>query len=90
MAKEVILFESEQKTDLQSAATFLHQLADKLAQNQVKLRQGEQEITLDIPNNLVLEIKVEEEVKKKRTERSLELELEWIVGDDSGGAVTLG
>lgn len=90
MAKEVVLFQSEEKQNLQSAADFLHQLADKLAQGQVVLRQGNQEVVLDIPHNIVLELKAEEEAKKRKTQRSLEVEIEWIVGDESGGAVTLG
>ncbi len=90
MAKEVVLFKSEEPKNLLDVATFLHQLADKLAQGQVILRQGNDEITLDIPNKVVLELKAEEEVKKKKTQRSLEIEIEWLVGDDSGGGVILG
>lgn len=90
MGKETILFKSEEKRDLQSVVAFLHQLADKLAQKEVVLRQGEQEITVEIPDQVVLELKVEEEDKKRKTQRSLEVEIEWIVGDDTGGAVTLG
>jgi len=90
MAKEMILFKSEEPKNLPDVATFLHQLADKLAQGQVILRQGNDEITLDIPNKVVLELKAEEEVKKNKTQRSLEIEIEWIVGDESGGSVSLG
>jgi amphi-Trp domain-containing protein len=68
----------------------LHQLADKLAKNQVILRQGSEEIVIDVPDNVVLEIKVEEEDKKGKMKRTLEVEIEWIEGDDSGGVVTLG
>ena len=90
MAKEIILFKSEEPANLTDVATFLHQLADKLAQGQVILRQGNDELTLDIPNKVVLELKAEEEAKKNKTQRSLEIEIEWIVGDESGGGVTLG
>ena len=90
MGKETILFKSEEKKDLQSVAAFLHQLADKLAGNQLILRQGNQEIEVDIPDNVVLELKIEEEDKKRKKQMSLEVEIEWIVGDESGGAVTLG
>ena len=90
MAKEIILFKSEEPKNLPDVASFLHQLADKLAQGQVILRQGDEEITLDIPGNVVLELKAEEETKKKKMQRSLEIEIEWIVGDQSGGGVTLG
>jgi len=90
MGREVILFSSEEKKDLQSVAAFLHQLADKLAENRVILRQGSEELVVEIPNNVVLEIKVEEELKKKKTQQSLEIEIEWNVGEDDPASLELG
>lgn len=90
MGKEVVLFSSEEPRDRQSVAAFLRQLADKLEQGQVILRQGKEEVILDIPNKVVLELKAEEEFKKKKTQRTLEVEIEWIVGDEAGGPVSLG
>ena len=90
MGKENVLFESEERKDLASVVAFLHQLADKLAENQVVLRQGSEEIVVDIPDSVVLELKVEEEDKKGKVKRTLEVEIEWLEGDESGGAVTLG
>jgi amphi-Trp domain-containing protein len=90
MGKEIVLFESEERKDLASVVAFLHQLADKLAKNQVVLRQGSAEIAVDIPDNVVLEIKVEEEDKSGKLKRTLEVEIEWIEGDEVGGVVTLG
>ena len=54
MGKEIVLFKSEERKDLASAVTFLHQLADKLAENQVILRQGSEEVVIDVPNYFVL------------------------------------
>lgn len=92
MGQEVILFKSEEPKDRQSVAVFLHQLADKIAAGEVILRQGDQEITLALPNNLVLELKAEQEAKKNKTQLSLEVEIEWYEGDESGtgGPVILG
>ena len=90
MGKEVVLFKSEERKDLAGVVAFLHQLADKLAKNQVILRQGSEEIVIDVPDNVILELKVEEEDKKGKIKRTLEVEVEWIEGDDSGGVVTLG
>jgi hypothetical protein len=44
---------------------------------------------MDIPDNVILELKVEEEDKKGKMKRTFEVEIEWIEGDESGGAVTL-
>ncbi len=90
MGKEIVLFKSEERKDLASVVAFLHQLADKLAENQVVLRQGSEEIVIDVPDNVVLELKVEEEDKKGKIKRTIEVEIEWIEGDESGGVVTLG
>ena len=90
MGKETILFNSEEKKDLKNVAAFLHLLAEKLAENRVILRQGTQEIVVDIPNNVVLEIKVEEELKKKKTQQSLKIEIEWNVGEENPGYLELG
>ena len=90
MGKEVVLFSSEEPYDRKDVAGFLRQLADKLDQGRVILRQGKEEVILDIPNRIVLELKAEEEFKKKKTQRTLEVEIEWIVGDEAGGPVSLG
>ena len=89
MGKEIVLFKSEERKDLASVVAFLHQLADKLAENQVILRQGSTEIVVNIPDNVILELKVEEEDKKGKMKRTLEVEIEWIEGDESGGVVSL-
>jgi hypothetical protein len=47
MGQETILFKSKEQTDIQRVADFLHQLTKKKSGNQVILRQGTQEITLD-------------------------------------------
>ena len=90
MGREVVLFKSEEKRMLTEVAEFLHQLADKLAEKQVILRQGNQELVLTIPDRVELEIKAEEEVRRDKTKRQLEIEIEWIEGDEYQGGVTLG
>jgi amphi-Trp domain-containing protein len=90
MGKETVLFSSEEKINSQQAAAFLHQLADKIAERQVVLRQGDNELVLVLPDQLVLELKVEEELKSGREKRTLEIELEWFEGGEAEGSVTLG
>jgi amphi-Trp domain-containing protein len=84
MAKEVVLFASEERQSLKSVAAFLRDLADRLETNEVTLRRGAEELVVPIPENVVLEIKVEEEAKKQRTQRSLEIEIEWYEGEEQG------
>ena len=84
MGKEIVLFESEEKQSRQNVVAFLRELADKVEQSRVVLQKGSESLTLEIPANLTLEIKAEEEDKKGRTQRSLEVELEWYEGEEEG------
>ncbi len=91
MGKETRLFKSEERRTRNEVSAFLHQLADKVGQGQVILRQGQDEITLALPSNLVLEIQVEDEDKKRKgIQHSLEVEIKWFEGDDGGGPLELG
>lgn len=90
MARETVLFSSEERMDKDQVVAFLRQLADKISAGQVILKQGESELALTLPDRLVLEVKVEEEPKGGGMKRSLEIELEWVEGEASQGSVTLG
>jgi amphi-Trp domain-containing protein len=87
MGQERKLFKSEEPKQRSEVSEFLRQIAAKIEAGQVILRQGQEEIVLDIPANLVLEIQVEEEDKKsKGIQHSLEIEIKWFEGDEDGGA----
>jgi len=91
MSKETRLFKSEERKSRSEVSEFLHLLADKIADGQVVLRQGADEIVLQIPRNLILEVQVEDEHKKsKGIQHSLEIEIKWFEGDDRGGPLELG
>lgn len=87
MAREVVIFQTEERIDRPMLAAFLHQLADKVADGAVTLRAGGEELTLNLPAMLTLEIKVDEEQKRGGLKRALEVEIEWRDGDAgaSGG-----
>ena len=58
---------------------------------QVLLRKGQEEMSLNLPNNLVLEIQVEDEDKKQKgVQHSLELEIKWFDDDSASGPLELG
>ncbi len=89
MGKEVVIFESEEKADRARVVSFLRDLADRIEQNNVVLTQGGEETPVDIPDNMELEVKFEEETESSGKEYSLEVELEWPEGGESGGRVGL-
>jgi amphi-Trp domain-containing protein len=85
MGKEVRLFKSEERRKRNEVVAFLKELSDKISEGRVILRQGEEELSLDLPNDLILEIQVEDEDKKsKGIQHSLEVEIKWF--DDGFGA----
>jgi amphi-Trp domain-containing protein len=88
MEQEKILFKSEEPRTAAEAANFLRQLATKVEQRQITLRRGAEELILELPETLTIELKAEEEIKKGKTTRSLEIELEWFE-DGAGGKVEL-
>ncbi len=91
MGKETKLFKSEERKNRAEVSEFLHLLADKVNDGQVVLRQGKEEINLTMPHNLILEIQVEDEDKKRKgIQHSLEVEIKWFDDDSSGGPLELG
>ena len=81
MGKETILFSSEVRMARGNAAAFLRDLADKLEAGSITLQQGSNQVTVALPTDITLELKVEEEMKRKGLKKSLEVELEWMDGE---------
>ena len=88
MGREIVLFKSEEKKSSNEIASILRTIADKVEQGTMTLGQNENKITLDFPGNMVLEIKVEEE-EKANIKRSLEIELEWVLGGEEQGSLVI-
>jgi amphi-Trp domain-containing protein len=88
MGRETVLFKSEEKKASSDIAHTLRQIADKIDDGIMILKQGAEEITLEFPKNMVLELKIEEE-QGKRLKKSLEIELEWIIGEERSDGATI-
>ena len=83
MGKETRLFKNQEKKTRTDVSAFLRQLADKISEGTIILSKGSEELTLQIPQNLILEIQVEDEQKKKKgVQHSLEVEIKWFENDD--------
>ena len=88
MGRETVLFKSEEKKTSSDIANTLRQIADKIDEGTMILKQGPEEITLEFPKNMALELKIEEE-QGKRLKKSFEIELEWIIGEEQAGGATI-
>lgn len=89
MSEKTMLFRAEEWKSRQSVATFLRELADNLEGGQVTLRRGEEEVILSLPETVELEIEVTEKVKEHKTQRELEIEIEW-TDEQVEGTVSVG
>ena len=86
MGREIKLFKSEEKKSRSDISAFLRQIADKIDTGTVTLRQGDNELSLEIPETAILQVQVEDEQKKRKgTQHSLELEIKWYDGIAGGG-----
>lgn len=91
MGKETRLFKSQDRKSRDEVSAFLTQLAGKISDGEVVLRRGSEEIILSLPYNLILEIQVEDEDKKRKgIQHSLELEIKWFDDDSPAGPLELG
>lgn len=90
MGRETILFRSEEKKDIHSVAALLRELADKIEDQKVILKQGNQEVILEIPSTVELEIKAEREDGKNTSKKKLEIEIEWTLGEKESESFSLG
>ena len=91
MGKETRLFKSEERKSKADVSEFLHKIAEKIAGGEVVLRRGQEELVLNIPPYLILEVQVEDENKKsKGIQHSLEIEIKWFDDDKQSGPLELG
>ncbi len=91
MGKKTRLFKSEELKKRAEVGEFLHQIAERIANGEVVLRKGAEELVLQIPENLILEVQVEDEDKKaKGIQHSLEIEIKWFDNDGPSGSLELG
>ena len=91
MGKETRLFKSEERKKRGEVVEFLRQIAERIANGEVVFRQGTEELVLQIPENLILEVQVEDEDKKsKGIQHSLEIEIKWFDNDAQSSTLELG
>ncbi len=90
MGRETRLFKSEERKNKAAVSDFFRVLADKISDGKVVLSQGSEELTLKLPQNLILEVQVEDEEKgAKGIQHSLEVEIKWFDNDEQGGTLEL-
>ncbi|PIE37377.1 MAG: amphi-Trp domain-containing protein [Gammaproteobacteria bacterium] len=91
MGRETTLFSSKEPKSRADVASFLHDLANRIEQGEIKLRRGSDEIRFDLADQVILELKLEDEEKRhKGIRHSFEVELKWYDESAHSGPVELG
>ena len=83
-----IMYKSEQQMSRSELAAFLRDIADRIEKENLVLKSNGQEATVEIPEQVELEVEYQSKQKAAGTRYQLELEVEW--GSGTGGGVQLG
>ncbi len=86
---EEVLFETENVHPRTEIADYLEQVAENLRHGTVTLVSGDDEITVEPPEDAVFEVKVERETEGDEEEMSVEFEIEWDVGGGDGARLSV-
>ena len=90
MVKKTKLFKSKERKNRADVSAFLHQMADKLAAGEVVFRRGSEELSVAIPEYVLLEVQVDDKPRRaKGMEHQLEIEIKWY-DQEMGGPLELG
>jgi amphi-Trp domain-containing protein len=82
MAKKAKLFKGKERKSRAEVSEFLAQLSEKVADGQVILRQVQDDLVIDLPQNMGMKVKVTRKDKPvKGTRHKLTLKLTWSDGD---------
>jgi amphi-Trp domain-containing protein len=81
MGRETVLFKTEEKKTAGEISQTLRLIADRIDAGAMTLSQGENEVTVEFPSTMEIQLKVEEE-QGTRLKKKFEVELEWIPGTD--------
>lgn len=88
MGEERTLYESESRRSMEEVIEFLQQLSQWLGDRTITFEEGDRTVVVKLPDDVVLEIEIEEEDRgKKGVKRSLEIEIEWVEEQVDGDAV---
>ena len=85
MGAKNIIFKSEEPKTRGEVATFLRELASRIETGTVIFKRGEEEVSLALPEKVILEIKAEIKTKPGKVKHALEVEIEWREGEGEEG-----
>ena len=80
MAQKDRLFQSKEYLDREAVARFLRQLADRVETNTLVFSQNDNQYPVELPEELVLHTRLDEQTKNRDRKYSFDLEFRWRTG----------
>ncbi|MGB6245369.1 MULTISPECIES: amphi-Trp domain-containing protein [Gordonia] len=71
-------------------ADLLEGLAARIRGGSVTLKSGTEEVVLDLPGRVKVDVEVTEAQRRRGTKTELEIEIEWYPGESGTGGLELG
>lgn len=71
------LYRLEKDKSLSEIADFLEQIANDLREGKLRMSEGDDSVSLDLPETVTLDIDVDQREKEDVTATSVEIELKW-------------
>ena len=90
MKRKTIRLKSKDRRTRASIATFLQELGKRLEEGEVKLHQGAEEISIEVPDEVLFFMKATDKTLKRGNKHTLSVRLTWFDGIKRGGGVSLG
>lgn len=91
MAKKTSLFQHKTRKTKEEVSEFLQELAQKIAEGQVVMKQTPDDLVLNMPQHMSLKVKVNKKNKKgKGTRHKMSISLSWYDNDHQDDPLALG
>lgn len=89
MAQKNVRLRSKEQRSRSEVAHALRKLADRIEENKVTLGEGNEAISLTLPEQVELKLKVTEKSKPDRKKQELEVEISWNEGESGSGGIRI-
>jgi amphi-Trp domain-containing protein len=81
MGEDEVLFDSRETKSRMDVSDFLANLASAMKQGTLELHEGDQNVSMSLPDELNVEVELDEDTDDpEKVGHSLEIEIEWVEG----------
>lgn len=89
MAVKNVRLRSKEQQSRSEVAQALRKLADRIEANKVTLGEGEEQVSLTLPERVELKLKVTDKPKPNSKKHKLDIEISWKEGENESGGIRI-